>query len=308
MSENPEHIIKPVSMYVKSLGEILKKRKQTPDFELISMPRVSKRLWLFAKEMMVLGARTSQGKTSLALNMAYDFAVQGKRVLFLSLEMTVESLAERLLCRVQGIPSNDLQEARRGSLESDLESFASKVRELPLIITNSIGFTWKQLDEYIEYFSPKPEVIIIDYIGLVNGSGAMKKEIIDDYLKHFRQMAIRDNFLGIICAQINRASQGSSTIPQLHNLKDTGCLEEIADKVLLLHYPNFYDETKPENEYQLILAKNRNGRTGSLDVRFMPKYFLFEDLKREFINPPVEIQKTAKLFDGKVFRETQDWD
>lgn len=275
---------------------------------LLKLPVLNRKIWgLNPKELVVIGARTSQGKSALAMNIAHDIASQGKHVLFLSLEMTVDSLIERMFCMTQKVDSFELLTGKFKNHGEKWAVFSAEMEKTPMMIVQGIGKKWDEIDYLIDHLDPKPRLVVLDYIQNISGSGHLKKEIIDDYIRHLREMAIRDNFVAIVCSQINRASMGADNKePQLHNLKDSGCLEEAADKVMLLHYPFFYDENQNPNLYKLYLAKNRNGRVGTVEIRFFPEYYLFEDAEKE-VSAPKEVKQIANMFGGKVVKD-DNWD
>lgn len=310
MSENK---LKPVPRHIKHhlplLGEALLKRGDKPEIEIKSLPELNKKLWGIAKgELMIIGARTSQGKSSFALQIAHDVASQGHPVLYMSLEMTVLSLLERLFCNYSRIPNIDLLTGKFMQWKSQFQAFQEHMAHCKLMITENLGTTWHEIDEFVSCLDPRPKVIIIDYIQCVAGANMDNKGAIDETIRHLRQMAIEFGFTVIICSQINRLSMSDDNKePQLHHLKGSGFLEELADKVLLLHYPFFYNDKADPAKYTLLVAKNRNGRTGRCDVIFKPEYYLFQDADHvEVVDKPTDAQaKVAELFGGKVI--TKDW-
>ena len=84
--------------------------------------------------------------------------------------------------------------------------------------------------------------------------------------------------VGIMVSQINRGSeQTEGKRPQLYQLKETGALEEAADNALLVFWEHYYDRTKPFNNYEITIAKQRNGATGKKEVKFYPQHYRFEE-------------------------------
>lgn len=271
--------VKHITGHLVELEKNLKERGTTPALSLNTMPELNNKIWgIHKKKMTLIGARTSQGKSAFALQIAYDLAVQGHPVLFLSLEMVVEDLIERLFCNVKEINNYDLMSGKFEHYVNDYIDFSEHCKLINLSITDFIGRTWKDIEEFLSKLSVKPEVIILDYVQTIAGSSMKPKEVIDEYIRNFREMAIRHNFAGIICSQVNRtAADTDDKEPQLHQLKGSGFLEEHSDIIMLLHWPHKYDASKPMDEYKLIIAKNRNGRTGFMKLRFMPQYYKFFD-------------------------------
>lgn len=289
--------VKHITGHLAELEKNLKERGKTPALSLNTMPELNKKIWgIHKKKMTLIGARTSQGKSAFALQVAYDLAVQGHPVLFLSLEMVVEDLIERLFCNVKEINNYELMSGNFEKYIIDYLDFSEHCKIINLTITDFIGKTWKDIEDFLSKLSVKPEVIILDYIQTIAGSSLKQKEVIDEYIRNFREMAIRHNFAGIICSQVNRTvADNDNKEPQLHQLKGSGFLEEHSDIIMLLHWPYNYDDSKPMEEYRLIIAKNRSGRTGFMKLRFMPQYYKFFDW--EDISSRVMVEKEKVEWD-----------
>jgi len=122
----------------------------------------------------------------------------------------------------------------------------------------------------------KFDVIFLDYMQNTRQNAKTKVDGYDEYIRHFREMAIRYNFAAVLLSQINRTSQeGSDKKPYMHQMKGTGYLEEHSDAILLLHWPHKYDEKVDTNHYEVYIAKNKSGSTGSVNLRFYPQFSLF---------------------------------
>lgn len=251
--------------------------------------------------MTVIAGRTSQGKTMLGLQIAWDLAVQGKSVVYLSLEMTVTSLLERLFCHVEEVDNMKLLTGKFNEYQTQRAKFEAKMENATLLITEGIGKTWMQIERFISLINPKPDCIILDYIGCIEG-GKIDRKVVNDYIYRMRASAVINNYALIMLSQINRANMtdNKDKLPTLEGLKETGVLEEHADKAILLHYPHYYNNSLPANKYRMIIAKNRNGRTGSFEVEFNPQYYKFNDLNKPIISASPEVQKVADIFDGRT--------
>jgi len=263
------------------------------------LPLLNKKLWgLKEGAITIIGARTSQGKSSLALQMAYDLANQMIPVLFLSLEMTVEDLVERLFCQSEQVDNFDLLCGRintNAEIQAKWQAFKTTVEKIPLLFTCGIGRSFAEINEIVELISPKPRVVFIDYVQNISMKPKETRETINEYIRQFGKLAMQNKFAGVICSQINRyAEQGRSNEPHLSQLKETGFLEEAAHCVMLLHWENHYDHSKPENKYRIIVAKNRNGRTGDHFVEYIPKHYLFREIEQT-----TEVKKVEETFQGR---------
>jgi replicative DNA helicase len=264
---------------ISETEEMLRKRGSEPDLSLKTLPVLNKKIWGLKKQKLTLvGARTSHGKSAMALQMAYDIASQGKAVAYLSLEMYYTDLMERLFCLHQRVDNFELLTGKFDSYAKNWSEFKDSLKNTPLAISDCIGKTWKEVDDLVDGFGSKPELVILDYIQNISGGSVEMKSVIDEYIRHLREMAIHNDFAIVVCSQVNRTSQESSSKePQLHQLKGSGFLEEHSDIILLLHWPYKYDEKKPKEDYTMFVAKNRNGRTGYVNLKYTPEFYLFED-------------------------------
>lgn len=234
--------------------------------------------------MTILGARTGNGKSAFALQLAWDIASQYIPVLFVSLEMYEEDLVERLFCLVEKIDNYELLKGHIDKYEMQLNSFKNKLRSIPLIVTDMLGKSWQEINEYIEFLETKPTVIFIDHLQEAKSETINNpKEIIEEYLKKMRIMAIRDDISIVVCSQINRANptEKAGSPPGLHHLKSSGYIEESADIVILLHWPYSHSKKGDKEKFSINVAKNRNGRTGWIDLRYKPENYWFYEEEAE---------------------------
>lgn len=291
--------LKTLEEHFQETEEILSKRGERPELPITTIPSFDRKIWgLKRRELMLIAARTSIGKTSLALQLAWDMAVNKKKVIFFSLEMHVPALIERLFCNVEGIDNEDLLHGKfKEKYQNEWAFFKNLLNSHYLVFNDSIGKTWEEINQLLGDLKDKPDVVFVDHVNHVRASQSQDdKKTIDDYIRKFREMAIRDNFAGVLCAQINRFAQSDNKDkePELHHLKGSGRLEEESDAVLLLTWPWKYNEKEPENKFKFILAKNRNGRTGYVDVDYNAKYYKFSDWQEEAMKLPKEYKSNYK--------------
>jgi replicative DNA helicase len=271
----PRHI----TSHLAELEQELASRGEVPELSLNMTPNLNKQVWGIKKRKLTLiASRTSQGKSAWSLQIAHDLSRQGHAVWLLSLEMTITETLERLFCHTHEVNNEDIMMGKFQKHKHRFEMYKEYCNSLNLIVTDCIGKTWEQIDNIVEGLATKPEVVIVDYIQNIKGSSQSQRANIDEYILHFREMAIRRNFAGIICSQINRAGQElDDKQPQLHQLKGSGALEEMPDCIWLLHWSHKYNQGISENEYQIYIAKNRGGRTGYVKMLYIPRHFLFKD-------------------------------
>lgn len=272
-----------MNSYLDSAKNILLNRSERPEIPITTIPMLNNKLWGLKKgQIHIVAARASQGKSGFAMQLAWDAAVNGKKVLFLSLEMTVERLLERLFCNIYKINNLEMQYgkfAKHPIYKEQWDNFCILVGSKNFIVSDMIGRNWQEVETLINDLYNKPDVIVIDHINHIKSVPGMNdKQAIDDYLEKFSEIIIRHNIAGILCAQINRVSQGENEgEPQEYNLKGTGKLEEIADVIMLLWWPHHAKEEKEKELYKINISKNRDGMTGKLNLRFEPQFYAFSD-------------------------------
>lgn len=258
----------------------------------------SDKLWGLKKgDLIVVGARPSNGKSALTAQIAYDLAHQGNTVLIISLEMSVEAILERLFCLVSDVPSSVIERggfATDRALQAKFDTFKAKIDKLDLIITCGIGATYPELIEMVETI--KPDMVVLDYIQAIKNTGGQTLEIINEYLRQFTELVRTYKIIGILCSQINRGgAMTRGQEPTLSQLKSSGSLEEFADLVILCHYPSHYDHEADPNEYKLLIEKNRNGRTGVHYLSFFAEKMRFKEPEKVIPPPVAKVFKNASV-------------
>ena len=254
-------------------------------------------------EMIVLAARPGQGKTALALTFArhaldqrWDEAEDrwkkpGYSVGMFSLEMTNEQLMLRLLA---AYGSESLQRIRQGELDEHslqkLRMIAADMKEWPLYLDDSSFLTINQLRGKARRMKDrwKIDLLVIDYLQLLRSESSQAKDNrqneVAEISRGIKALAKELKIPIIILAQLNRRSEESKSEPALHNLRESGAIEQDADVVLLLHRKDSEkDEDGQERQvgpvipYTLNIAKQRNGPTEHLDILFHSAYTRFDD-------------------------------
>lgn len=273
--------IKHVKEWGFSARDMMITRGDDPELSIISIPKINKFVnGLHRKEMTIIGARPSNCKSILAIQLALDMANQGKSVLFMSLEMPGERIVERMFCNEHKISNIDLAKGMLGknaSYAHRYDMFMEKLEAMDLVISDMIGRDVTDIGYIETLFKKAPDVIIIDHLNEIRG-GDNKVTALEEYLDTLRAYAIRKNIALVVCCQVNRSSRtDGEKRPQLHQLKGAGCIEEKADVVLLLHYPYLYDDNERQDQLEVHVAKNRNGMTGFGVVTIHPEFSRIEE-------------------------------
>ena len=246
---------------------------------------------LHGGEMIVIAARPSMGKTSLAMNIAEAVAVDQKLpVGVFSLEMTSESLVLRMLCSRSRV---NLRAIRDGFLaERDfpkLTGAAGKLANSPLFIDDSPGLSILQLRAKARRMSQQHgiKLFVIDYLQLLHSTARRaenRQQEIADISNGIKSLAKELNVPVIVLSQLNRElEKDKNRKPRLSDLRESGAIEQDADLVGLLYKPNSGDDDEggggQEQEavpVNMLIAKQRNGPTGDVCLTFLKTYTRFE--------------------------------
>lgn len=219
-------------------------------------------------ELILIGARPSVGKTSLALSFAENAAKEGKKVLFFSIEMNALDIFERLFSFVTGIPCS---EVIQGKIDAErLEKGFKKVSKLDLKIAELARADSLEVIDVVKkvLLDSQIDLIIVDYLQFLRDKSKSGNESIrvGTISKNLKMLARMTGIPVIAPAQLNRKSEDrAEKEPRLSDLRDSGNLEQDADIVLLLHRKIDGDN---RNEAKLIIAKNRKGQTGIIHTDF----------------------------------------
>ncbi|MBO93952.1 MAG: replicative DNA helicase [Opitutales bacterium] len=255
-------------------------------------------------EMIVLAARPSMGKTSLALNIAEEVVFsrssedEDKSVLVFSLEMSATQLATRLLC---GRARVDMQKLRDGfaskTEEGKLAKTAGELMSAGLWIDDSASMSIHEMRAKARRRHAKSplKLIIIDYLQLIMGSDSRtpREQQIAEISRGTKAMAKELSVPVLVLSQLNRDSEKEKRDPRLSDLRESGSIEQDADVVMLLGRrreeafggeQNIDNPSDSSDLVKLILAKQRNGPTASIDLHFLRQYTRFESAKKPFAN------------------------
>ena len=228
-------------------------------------------------DLIILAARPSMGKTAFALNIAQNIGiVQKVPVLIFSLEMSATSLTQRVLCSEAEI---DAQRARTGELNANewekIADVMNKLHEAPILIDDSSGVTLSDIRakaRRIKTKYPDLGIIIIDYLQLIEDKSTTDRfQAISSISRGLKSLARELSVPVIALSQLSRKVEERQTkVPMLSDLRESGAIEQDADVVMFVHREEYYDKENPElkNKAQIIIAKQRNGPVGSVDLLF----------------------------------------
>ena len=239
-------------------------------------------------EMVVIAARPSMGKTSLAMNIAEHVAVDQKRpVGVFSLEMTAEALALRMLCSRAKVNMHDARQGMLGdSSFANMTRSASDMMKSPLFIDDAAGLDILGLRTRARRMAQqhKVELFIVDYIQLLRSSSRRaenRQQEIADISSGIKSLAKELDVPVIALSQLNREVEARQGKPRLSDLRESGAIEQDADFVGLLYVPEEAEEDaaagKEAHAIHLLVAKQRNGPTGDIPLTFLKGLTRFEN-------------------------------
>lgn len=242
----------------KPIGELVdnyvRKLNEKPKYIPSGIPVLDKHLHLAPGNLFIIGGRPSAGKTALSLQMACEQARRGLRVCYFSLETDPDTLTARIISNRLAVP---LAEVKSKTVpQSDLDSLAD-LHKLPLFIRSASGKGTGWIKAQAQRM--KAQVIFIDYLQLLTASKAKDRyQQITSISIALHELAQTTGILVVALAQLNRNAAHAS--PSTADLKESGQLEQDADAILLL--------SADKEEYQAILAKNKEGKIGEIPLTF----------------------------------------
>jgi replicative DNA helicase len=239
-------------------------------------------------ELIILAARPSMGKTALALNIAENVALRHREpVAIFSLEMSKESLLLRMLASEARV---DAHKFRTGHMNRDdwgkITGALSNLGEAPLWIDDSASSTVLEMGAKARRLKRDRglSLMIVDYLQLIvpthTGRGTNRQEEVSSISRALKGMAKELKVPIVVLSQLTRAPEREERKPQLADLRESGAIEQDADVVLFINRPNFYKTDLPEEDRakaEVIIAKQRNGPTGTMNFVFLARHTRFEE-------------------------------
>ncbi len=239
-------------------------------------------------EMLIVAARPSMGKTAFAMNIIEHVAADSKLpCAVFSLEMSKQQLAQRLMCSRAQI---DAQKVRKGLLGAQeyqlLAQTVSELAKAPIWVDDSPGLTILELRAKARRLKLQHDIklVMIDYMQLMDNPGPeSRQQQISEISRGIKAVARELNIPVIALSQLNRQSEGrDGHRPRMSDLRESGSIEQDADVIMLLHREDYYRMQEPDfipdNIAEVIIAKQRNGPTGTVKLTFDNKTTSFKNL------------------------------
>ena len=244
-------------------------------------------------EMVIVAARPSMGKTSLVMNMAEHLGADNEiPVAIFSLEMGKHQLVERMLCSRGHI---DSQLVRNGTVSTEqfeqLTRTSGELFEKPIYIDDTPGITPLEIRAKCRRLKSQYgiECVMIDYLQLMSMGGRVesRQQEVSQISRYLKSLARELDIPVVVLSQLNRAAEGrEGHKPRMSDLRDSGSIEQDADVIILLHREDYYHRGETEEEYtssntaDIIVAKQRNGPTGVVQLVFNGQFTRFDNLSR----------------------------
>jgi replicative DNA helicase len=248
-------------------------------------------------ELIIIAARPSMGKTAWAINIAQNAAVQdGRVVAVFSLEMSKESLLRRMLASEALVSSRKLQTGTmlredRGKLMNALE----RLMESKMFIDDTPGISLAEMRAKARRLRQQEgslDLILVDYLQLMTGTNPTGKkgfenrtQEVSSISRGLKALAKEMQVPVVALSQLSRGSEQRTgdKKPLLSDLRESGSIEQDADVVAFIHREEYYDRDNEDvkGKAEIIIAKQRNGPTGSIDLAFLSDFTRFENLARD---------------------------
>ena len=246
---------------------------------------------LHGSELILVAARPAMGKTAFALNIATNAALRGNApVAIFSLEMSKDQLVNRILCSEAMVDSNKV---RTGKLEEDdwvkLAGAIGPLSESEIYIDDTPGISVMEIRTKCRKLKMEKNIglVVIDYLQLVQGSNkrqASREQEISEISRSLKILAKEINVPVIALSQLSRAvEQRPDHRPMLSDLRESGAIEQDADIVMFLYRDDYYNkESEKKDIAEVIIAKQRGGQTGIVELLWMGNYTKFVNLEKRF--------------------------
>jgi replicative DNA helicase len=287
-----------VQEIIKELGGIdalLQRGQRITGLETYYSELDEKTSGLQPSDLVILAARPSMGKTSFAMNIAENAAIHGSKVVgVFSLEMSKEALLQRMLCSVARV---DAHKFRTGSLWQDdtrkIQQAIEQLAHAPIFVDDTPGISISEMRakaRRLVQSQGKLDLLIVDYLQLMSGGGGRRYENrtqeVSAISRGLKGLAKELRVPVIALSQLSRApeTRGSGDHrPQLSDLRESGSIEQDADLVMFIFREEVYKPDDPELEgrAEIIIAKQRNGPIGRINLAFIKRSTRFENMAHE---------------------------
>ena len=242
-------------------------------------------------DLIIVGARPGMGKTSFALNVARNVAMQGRVVAFFNLEMSREQMVNRLLSSEARVSS---QKLRTGNLTGDewsrIAAAGSALCQAPIYLDDTASITVPEMKARLRRV-PDLGFVVIDYLQLMHSAKRTDNRVqeVSEITRSLKIMAKELNVPIMVCAQLSRGTEKQANHrPALADLRESGSIEQDADQVLFLFRPEYYSNNDqdptaaaPASIAEVIVAKNRHGELRTVELAWAGEFTQFTSLDNQ---------------------------
>ncbi len=237
-------------------------------------------------ELILMAARPGMGKTSIALNMALAAAKsEDKIVAIFQLEMSAQQLAMRLMSSEALV---DNKKIKMGTLSDDdwrrLAGASSRLSDMNIVIDDNSNITVPEMKAKCRRLGDRLGLVIIDYLQLMRGSRRTENRVqeVGEISRSLKIMAKELNVPVLCLSQLSRGPESrTDKRPMLSDLRESGSIEQDADVVMFIYRDDYYDQdSENKNVAEIIVAKNRHGETGSVNLQWMGQFTTFSTQER----------------------------
>jgi len=231
-----------------------------------------------AGALVIVAGRTSAGKSALALHLGVNAAMVGYPTVVLSMEMGADEWSQRAACHLANVDNYAHLNGKLGKDErAALMGATMQLQQLPLYFDDRTGVSVPALHAAMLRMKPRPQLLIVDYLQLMESAGKHEKrhQAVSEISRGLKRLAMSMKIPVIALSQFSRENAKEKRKPELHDLKESGDIENDANVALLLHSDGDIGATSAQVE--LIVAKNRGGRRGSVRMTFTKPFYRFEE-------------------------------
>ncbi|MGI5928960.1 replicative DNA helicase [Pseudoflavonifractor sp.] len=285
-----EHISTVILSVYERLNELAAQDSEVPGLST-GMPDVDRAIaGLNKSDLILLAARPGMGKTSFALNvLLHAGKFSGKTVVFFSLEMSREQLAMRLISGESFVDNKKLVTGRLSEEDwTKIAAASAALNRTQILIDDNPALSVADMNAKCRRVD-NLGLVVIDYLQLMTSaggpqrsSGENRQQIVSDISRALKIMAKELNVPVVCLSQLSRGPESrSDKRPMLSDLRESGAIEQDADIVMFLYRDDYYnDNDENHNLAECIIAKNRHGETGTVELQWLPEYTTFSSIDR----------------------------
>ena len=284
-----EHISSVILGVYERLNELAASDSAVPGLST-GLPDVDAAIsGLNKSDLILLAARPGMGKTSMALNiLLHAGKFSGKTAVFFSLEMSREQLAMRLISGESFVDNKKLVTGKLGEEDwAKIAAASAALNKTQILIDDNPSLSVADMNAKCRRVD-NLGLVVIDYLQLMTSAGGSsrsgdnRQQVVSDISRALKIMA-KELQVPVLClSQLSRANEArSNKRPMLSDLRESGAIEQDADIVMFLYREDYYDEdTENHNLAECIIAKNRHGETGTVELQWLPEYTTFSSIDR----------------------------